>query len=592
MIKIKDLTVKNFMSVGNQTQAVNFGREQLTLVLGENLDQGGDDSGSRNGTGKTTIVNALSFALFGTALTNIKKDNLINKINNKNMLVTLTFEKDGNKYKIERGRKPTIMKFYVNNQEQSAESNDDSQGDMRETQKDIDELLGMSHDMFKHIVALNTYTEPFLSLKANEQREIIEQLLGITLLSEKADSLKEQIRQTKEAIFQESADIEAAKKSNEKIQLSITGLETRQSAWYNQQKTDCAKIAQSIAELQSVDIDGELAQHAKLKQYDEHAAKIKSLNKEKATLETAVIQADKAVIKYTKEVEQLKNKTCPACEQGLHSHKHEEMSANAEKNLADAMIYLQGVSDSYASVLQELETIGDINGRPKTYYDTLEQALKHQNNLTSLEAALVKRTEEIDPYQEQIDDLRNTAMQEISWDNVNTLNSMKDHQEFLLKLLTNKDSFIRKKIIDQNLAYLNNRLTYYLDKMGLPHQVSFLNDLNVEITQLGQDLDFDNLSRGERNRLILGLSWSFRDVWESLYQSINLLFVDELIDNGLDANGVENALGVLKKMARERKKNIFLISHKDELIGRVNNVLKVVKENGFTSYANDIEIEE
>ena len=590
-IKIKDLTVKNFMSVGNQTQAVNFGREQLTLVLGENLDQGGDDSGSRNGTGKTTIVNALSFALYGTALTNIKKDNLINKINNKNMLVTLTFEKDGNKYKIERGRKPTIMKFYVNNQEQSIETTDDSQGDMRETQKDIDELLGMSHDMFKHIVALNTYTEPFLSLKANEQREIIEQLLGITLLSEKADTLKEQIRLTKENIFQETADIEAAKKSNDKIQVSITGLENRQAAWYSQQKTDCNKIADSITELQSVDIEGELAQHAKVKLYDEHAAKIKSLNKERATLETAVIQADKSVNKYTKELEQLKNKTCPACEQGLHSHKHEEMTANVGKNLADSVLYLQGISDSYTSVLQELETIGDINGRPKTYYDTLEEALKHQNNLTSLEAALIKRTEEVDPYQEQIDDLKHTAIQEISWDNVNLLNSMKDHQEFLLKLLTNKDSFIRKKIIDQNLAYLNNRLTYYLDKMGLPHQVSFLNDLNVEITQLGQDLDFDNLSRGERNRLILGLSWAFRDVWESLYQSINLLFVDELIDNGLDANGVENALSVLKKMARERKKNIFLISHKDELIGRVNNVLKVIKENGFTYYANDLEID-
>ena len=590
-IKIKDLTVKNFMSVGNQTQAVNFGREQLTLVLGENLDQGGDDSGSRNGTGKTTIVNALSFALYGTALTNIKKDNLINKINNKNMLVTLTFEKDGNKYKIERGRKPTIMKFYVNNQEQSIETTDDSQGDMRETQKDIDELLGMSHDMFKHIVALNTYTEPFLSLKANEQREIIEQLLGITLLSEKADSLKEQIRLTKENIFQETADIEAAKKSNDKIQISITGLETRQSAWYSQQKTDCEKITKSIIELQSVDIESELTQHAKLKVYEEQAAKIKSLNKERATLETAVIQADKSVTKYTKELEQLKNKTCPACEQGLHSHKHEEMTANVEKNLADSMLYLQGISDSYTSVLQELETIGDINGRPKTYYDTVEEALKHQNNLTSLEAALIKRTDEVDPYQEQIDDLKHTAIQEISWDNVNMLNSMKDHQEFLLKLLTNKDSFIRKKIIDQNLAYLNNRLTYYLDKMGLPHQVSFLNDLNVEITQLGQDLDFDNLSRGERNRLILGLSWAFRDVWESLYQSINLLFVDELIDNGLDANGVENALSVLKKMARERKKNIFLISHKDELIGRVNNVLKVIKENGFTYYANDLEID-
>lgn len=590
-IKIKELTVKNFMSVGNQTQAVDFCKEQLTLVLGENLDQGGDDSGSRNGTGKTTIINALTYALYGTALTNIKKDNLINKINGKNMLVTLSFEKDGNKYKIERGRKPAIMKFYVNDQEHSVDSSDDSQGDMRETQKDLDDLMGMSHDMFKHILALNTYTEPFLSMKANEQRDIIEQLLGITLLSEKAEALKEQVRVTKDQIYQENADIEATKKSNEKIQLSITGLETRLSAWYAQQRTDCDKITKSIQELQAVDIERELTAHAKLKIYDEQTAKIKSLNKEKATIETALIQADKSVTKYTKEIEQLKNNTCPACEQELHTHKHEEMSLLAEKNLADAYTYLQSLSDSYAIIVTELEGIGDINGRPKTYYDTLEQALKHQNNLTSLETALGTRQQETDPYQEQIDDLRNTALQEITWDGINNLNVLKDHQEFLLKLLTNKDSFIRKKIIDQNLAYLNNRLTYYLDKMGLPHTVVFQNDLTVEITQLGQDLDFDNLSRGERNRLILGLSWSFRDVWESLYQSINLLFIDELIDNGLDAAGVENALSVLKKMARERKKNIYLISHKDELIGRVNNVLKVIKENGFTSYANDLEIE-
>jgi DNA repair exonuclease SbcCD ATPase subunit len=592
MIKIKELTVKNFMSVGNQTQAVNFGREQLTLVLGENLDQGGDDSGSRNGTGKTTIVNALSFALFGTALTNIKKDNLINKINNKNMLVTLSFEKDGNTYKVERGRKPTIMKFYVNDREQGVESADDAQGDMRETQKDIDELLGMSHDMFKHIIALNTYTEPFLSMKANEQREIIEQLLGITLLSEKADALKEQVRISKDAIYQENADIEAAKKSNEKIQVSIDSLENRQKAWYTQQLADCDKIAKSILELQSVDIEREIDQHAKLKSYDELSAKIKSLNKEKATLETALMQADKAVKKYEREVEQLKNKTCHACEQELHTHKHEELTAIAEKNLADSFAYLQSVSENYATAVADLEEIGDINGRPQTYYDTVEQALKHQNNLASLETALGVRQQETDPYQDQIDELKHTAMQEISWDNVNTLTSLKDHQEFLLKLLTSKDSFIRKKIIDQNLAYLNNRLTYYLDRMGLPHTVVFQNDLSVEITQLGQDLDFDNLSRGERNRLILGLSWSFRDVWESLYQSINLLFIDELIDNGLDASGVENALSVLKKMARERNKNIYLISHKDELIGRVNNVLKVIKENGFTSYSNDLEITE
>jgi DNA repair exonuclease SbcCD ATPase subunit len=592
MIKIQNLTVKNFMSVGNQTQAVDFCKEQLTLVLGENLDQGGDDSGSRNGTGKTTIVNALSFALFGNALTNIKKDNLINKINSKNMLVTLTFEKDGNKYKIERGRKPSIMKFYVNDQEKASAGSDDSQGDMRETQRDIDILLGMSHDMFKHIVALNTYTEPFLSMKANEQREIIEQLLGITLLSEKAEMLKEKVRETKELIVQENSNIEATKRSNDKIQVSISSLETRQKMWYKQRDVDVEKIAGSIAELQEVDIEKELAQHAKLKSYDELAAQIKSLGKEKATLESAVIQAERSVVKYKKEVEQLENNKCPACEQDLHDHKHDEMKERAGKNLEEAESYLNKVTSDLGKVVAELDKIGDINGRPKVYYETFEEALRHQNNLSTLETALVTKASEQDPYQEQIDELKHTALQEIEWDTINSLNTLKDHQEFLLKLLTNKDSFIRKKIIDQNLAYLNNRLTYYIDKMGLPHQVSFQNDLNVEITQLGQDLDFDNLSRGERNRLILGLSWAFRDVWESLYQQINLLFIDELIDNGLDANGVENALGILKKMARERKKNVYLISHKDELIGRVNNVLKVIKENGFTSYANDIEIEE
>jgi DNA repair exonuclease SbcCD ATPase subunit len=591
-MKIKELTVKNFMSVGNQTQAVNFAQENLTLVLGENLDQGGDDNGSRNGTGKTTIVNALSFALFGNALTNIKKDNLINKINNKNMLVTLAFEKDGIDYRVERGRKPSIMKFYVNNEEQGAEESDDAQGDMRETQKDLDELLGMSHDMFKHIIALNTYTEPFLSMKAADQRAIIEQLLGVTLLSEKAEALKELIRQTKDDIFQESADIEAAKKSNDKIQQSIDALAVRQNAWNTQHDTDLEKIGRAIIELENVDIDKELESHTKLKVYDEQSAKIKSLNKERATLESAMSQAEKSVAKYTKELESLANKTCHACEQALHDHKHEEMTATAQGHLNEANKYLSKVTADLAKINKELVSIGDINGRPQTYYDSLEQALKHQNTIQTLETQLTVKAGETDPYQDQIDDLKNTAMQEITWESVNTLNTLKEHQEFLLKLLTSKDSFIRKKIIDQNLAYLNNRLTYYLDKMGLPHTVTFLNDLTVEIMQLGQDLDFDNLSRGERNRLILSLSWAFRDVWESLYQSINLLFIDELIDNGLDASGVEGALAVLKKIARERKKNVFLISHKDELIGRVNNVLKVIKENGFTSYANDLEVTE
>jgi len=586
-IKIKDLTVKNFMSVGNQTQAVNFNKEQLTLVLGENLDQGGDDTGSRNGTGKTTIINALSYALYGQALTNIKKNNLINKTNNKGMLVTLHFERDGVGYRIERGRSPNVLKFYINEEEQ--ELTDESQGDSRETQKTIIELLGMSHNMFKHVVALNTYTEPFLSMRTNDQREIIEQLLGITILSEKAEMLKEQVKITKDTITEETLKINAIQSANSKIETTINSLGTTQKAWYAKKEQDCAKLQRGITELEHLDIDKELELHEKLAVWTELNNKINGFNKEKSTLESALLQADKRVKKIQSDITNLEEALCYTCGQPLHADKKQEIMSAKLLELKDADTYQFEVSNKLEEVLKGITEIGDINGKPITFYDTAKEAYEHRNNVESLKKSLADKQAESDPYQAQIDELHKSAIQEIDWSKINNLNSVKEHQEFLLKLLTNKDSFIRKKIIDQNLAYLNNRLTYYLDKLGLPHQVVFLNDLNVEITQLGQDLDFDNLSRGERNRLILGLSFAFRDVWESLYQNVNLLFIDELIDSGMDTAGVENSLSILKKMGRERNKNIYLISHKDELIGRVNNVLKVIKENGFTSYANDID---
>ena len=589
--KIRNITVKNFLSVGNQTQAVDFDKELLTLVLGSNQDLGGDDTGSRNGTGKTTIVNALSYALYGQALTNIKKENLINKTNGKGMLVTVEFEKSNAKYRIERGRKPNVLKLFVNDQElksDSKDADDEAQGDSRETQKSIEQMLEMSHTMFKHLVALNTYTEPFLSMRAADQREVIEQLLGITQLSEKAEALKLLLKETKDKIIVEQFKIEGIKGANENVQKSINSLQLKSSAWETKKESEIESFGKAIVNLEAVDIEAELAAHLALKVWDEENIRIRNLNKQKATLESAVTQAERTLKKYIKEIESLADKKCHACEQDLHDHKHDEMLTLATTNLTDAQSYFDKVSGDYKKIVSELGT-GEQPHKPATYYDTEAEALGHKNNLASLERSLTQKIDEANPYDEQIEELKKTAIQEINWDNVNTLSKLRDHQEFLHKLLTNKDSFVRKKIIDQNLTYLNKRLTYYIDKLGLPHKVVFLNDLSIEITQLGQDLDFDNLSRGERNRLILSMSFAFRDVWEGLYQSINLLFVDELMDAGMDAAGVEAGLAVLKKMARERNKNIYLISHKDELIGRVNNVLRVIKENGFTSYSNDVD---
>ncbi len=591
MIKIKDLTVKNFMSVGNQTQAINFDKGELTLVLGENLDLGGDDSGSRNGTGKTTIVNALSYAIYGNALTNIKRDNLINKINGKGMLVTINFEKDGVDYKIERGRKPNITKFTINGKD-FEEDSDESQGDSRETQKVIEELFGMSHDMFKHLIALNTYTEPFLALKNNDQRAIIEQLLGITLLSEKAECLKEEMKINRDKMSSENTRIETVKISNEKIQQNIESLERKQRMWEDQKVSAIDELESSIKILQEIDIDAEIEAHKCLDDFNKKQSAIAEAKRWIANIEADNSKQEKLIEKLDNEIVLLKEHKCHTCGQELHDKKQEEILGAKEEQKQEAAAQILANSTQLEEHQTVIADIGELEGCPPTQYDTLEQALQHRSTVEGLEKDLQVKKDDVNPYSEQITELKDTAIQEVSFDLLNELTKVKDHQDFLYKLLTNKDSFVRKKIIEQNLAYLNQRITYYLAKIGLPHIVEFQNDLSVVITQLGQDLDFDNLSRGERNRLILSMSWAFRDVWESLYHSINLLFIDELVDSGMDSAGVESSIGILKKMTRERQKNVFLISHRDDLTSRVNHVLKVIKENGFTSYSNDVEIVE
>ena len=588
MFKIKDLTVKNFMSVGNSTQAVNFDRQDLTLVLGENLDLGGDDSGARNGTGKTTIINALSFALYGNALTNIKKDNLINKTNGKNMMVCIDFEKDGVNYRIERGRKPNIMKFFVDDSER--EITDDAQGDSRETQAEIERMLGMSHDMFKHIVALNTYTEPFLALRANDQRAIIEQLLGITLLSEKADKLKETNKATKDAITAEEFRIKAVTDANVRIQEQIEALKRRQKMWNDKHDDEINKTQAAIEELQKIDIQAEIQAHQAFKAWDQTRKDLNELSSAITRSKMDLSREEKTVSKISAELVSLENHTCHTCGQEFHDEKHQQVLGQKQRDLDGA----KSAQESHAATLAELQQahtgLGELGPRPVTFYDKESDAIHHQATVDSLVKQLVAKATETDPYTEQIAEMQETAVEEINYDVINELANIKDHQEFLLKLLTNKDSFIRKRIIDQNLSYLNARLGQYLDRIGLPHTVKFNNDLSVSISELGRDLDFDNLSRGERNRLILSLSWAFRDVWESLYQPINLLFIDELVDSGMDSSGVENSLSILKKMSREANKSIWLVSHKDELAGRVNNTLHVVKENGFTTYNTDVDI--
>ena len=587
MINLKHVTLRNFLSVGSVTQALDLQNEELTLILGDNLDLGGD--GARNGTGKTTILQAISYALYGQPLNNIKQNNLINRTNGKGMMVTLDFEANGIEYRIERGRKPHGMKFFING---TAEEDNEAQGENKETQQVIEEIIGMSSVMFRNIVVLNTYSQPFLSMTQGQQRDIIEQLLGITLLSEKAEKIKVIIKNNKEEIQQEEFKVQAIEEANKRIEEQIDSLRKRARLWDNKTAEDINTLKDQITRLEELDIDAELLGHTQLSVYNALVKDHADIDKLMLRTQKDIDRESNSITKYEKELNILKQNKCHTCGQDICDDTHTKILSDKEGSLTEANKHAEELAEVYIELEKEKNSLFETGERPNIFYSSEHEAIEHKNKIKDLKGQVSRKEKDENPYTDQILEMESSALQEANFDKVNELSRVGDHQKFLLDLLTSKDSFVRKKIIDQNLSYLNSRLTSYLDKMGLPHQVVFQNDLTVEITELGRELDFDNLSRGERNRLILGLSFAFRDVWENLYFPINTLFIDELIDSGLDTIGVENAMAILKDMTRRRNKSVWLVSHREELAGRVASVLQVIKENGFTTYNSTRDLEE
>lgn len=537
----------------------------------------------------STLFNALSYALYGQAITNIKKDNLINTINKKNMVVSVEFENNGSTYRIERGRKPHFFKYYVNDKSLGDSTSDEAQGENKDTQKEIDQVLGLSWSMFKHIVCLNTYTEPFLSMGSGKQREIIEELLGITLLSQKAENLKELIKITKQKIEHEEFRIHTVQTSNQRILNAIEDLNKKIYSWEHTHQQQIEKLGQALLDLDHLDIEQEIAAHKNNAKYQELNLAVRSIKNQLNAKRQHLTQSQSQQTHMLEQYTSVLDHNCPMCGQQMHDTKQTQLTEDLEKKISQLDHVIQQEQPVVDQLSVDFELLNQeilMLKHKDTVYDSIEAAYDHKNSVRELERELNRLKTEQNPHKDQLASLNDT-LQDVNYDEINELTSLKDHQEFLFKLLTNKDSFIRKRIIDQNLAYLNHRLNEYMTTLGISQAVKFQNDLNVEINYMGQDMDFAQLSRGESTRVILALSWSFRDIFENMTHSINFMGIDELIDVGIDTAGVEKAIAILKGMARDRNKNIFLISHREELIPRVSNILSVIKESGFTRFSNE-----
>ncbi len=686
MISIKSLTMRNFLSVGAVTLALNLDKHGLTLVLGSNTDTSGEIS--RNGAGKTTVLQAISFALYGKPLSKIKIPNLINNINNKQMLVTIEFERGKDTYRIERGRKPDVMKFYINNTEVKDEDDaGNQQGENRHTQEEIERIIGMSHTMFKHIVALNTYTDPFLRMAVAQQREVIEELLGVTQISQRAETLKKLIGQTKENMRDMQAALKATVEANTRIENAIVQTATLSSQWDAEHSKTISQLAEEIAAMKDIDYEAEILKFDEIDAWltkereirdgvDAATREVTMLLREISALETEAarytreahtdvsgavkrLETEKArklkditnlqedgvvreaeLAKLRSDIELSGKLECFCCGQELEGTDHLEtvlmkMHRDVDRKIEAIATIKAAIDDITAEVnhidedvkglldgaekrrieyegkalakteamvepkarliTQETmaaeftELLSKLGARPEALFTSRDEVYRTKQLFDKLVHQMATEESKLNPHAAQIDTFKST-LQVVDYGPMNDMDLLHRHQDFLLRLLTSKDSFIRKKIIDQNLNYLNSRLNHYLTLLRLPHEVCFQSDLSVDITLLGRDFDFEQLSRGEMNRVIMATSWSFRDVWESLNESFNLMFVDEMLDQGTDAQGVEAALGILKSMARDRHKNVFLISHRDDLTTRIDRILLVRKENGFTQFEEDAQL--
>jgi DNA repair exonuclease SbcCD ATPase subunit len=684
MLKITNLTLKNFLSIGNATQAVRLDQHGVTLILGSNADATGGIT--RNGAGKTAILQAVSFALYGKPLTKIKADNLINNINTKGMFVTIEFERGDTVYRVERGRKPNLLRFFVNDKERLFDDEDLSQGENRRTQEEIERALGMSHTMFSYILALNTYTDPFLTMKAADQRAVMEELIGAMQLTARAEVLKRGISATKERLRDLEARTKATTEANDRLTQTIRQTEIASTRWEQKQATEIARLLADLQALEGIDFEaevlafdaldayndksrifreslvfyGERAQRAQddltraqrdISRLEAEVARIdpaaavrrldteikrKEADIERHALQEAKLREELRLIQA--DIDNPDAHQCRSCGQGLSGTDHlatvianltrqadglrlkidrevreaaaradevepirAEIAGTAERAEADrarladmaeeAQKRAQEAQDALAAAMDQYEgaehCLADLGEAPATTFASRDQMYEAKGLREGLDKELAAERARENPYIEQIAGLKE-AIQVIDPQPLEDTKDLLKHQEFLLKLLTNKDSFIRKKIVDQNLGYLNARMLHYLERLGLPHAVKFQPDLSVEISYLGRDFDFAQLSRGEMNRVIMATSWSFRDVWESLNESVNLYFIDEVLDQGTCSFGAEASLGVLMSMARERGKNVFLISHRDELVGRIDRTLLVRRENNFSNFEEDV----
>lgn len=749
-IEFKKIRIKNFLSFGNKEAVYEFERGKIINIKGRNLDtDAGKENGSSNGSGKSSVIQSMTYAIYGTGISDIKQDEFINITNGKDMKVVLELTADGKDVVITRTRKPNAVSLVVDDEDLTRDS-------IANTNKLIQEIIGVEYETFILSFVMTTSVKPLLSRKPAEQRNFMEDLLGMNTLTERADRVKK-IKSEAEVEFKlAERDIENALQWNEHEVDRVESAKKKSSDFERQRKEKLSELKEKIDSMADIlDHEEEIRESLKKLAEAEHSvdqeeSELRDLEKEAQKLSTKKAELEKEInvlsstgdilrskiedqqatldkaetdvkslsereegiyhdIRVIEEAEKiedsisgvieciektngeikqeieekatsedelshLKDGQCPHCRQQWtpedQQDKIKELENKASKSQA-SIEFLEGCLDAYEKDRDELKkTLRGMNQFPIDNADSIireydkvcrdlkeaqktvetstdaiqrlqtelksddsseqlksvegdlkackrdlskvtsdiekaeksaEKALRELEKVSKgnekhtfanepeLDAFLARAEGVLDKYEEleqsenpyktgeepDLKDVQALEAKRSSWD------IEIKHCKYLIKLLTDSKSFIRRNIIGRYVPYLNKQINVYADKLDSPHVCEIQNDLTVKIEYMRKSVSYHNLSAGERLKLDISTSIALRDLMAMLGTKSGLLVVDEVFDSALDTQSKRNVF----KLMRERFETVLLVSHSGEFDDKCDDTLTVVKENGFSRFA-------
>ena len=570
MIHFKKVRYKNLLSSGNRFTTFELDRSNTTLIVGD------------NGAGKSTLLDALCFGLYGKGFRNLKKDLLINSINQKELVVEIDFSIGKRDYKVVRGAKPNKFELYTNGKMVNQDAT------MKDYQEHLEKnILKMSYRSFTQVAILGSANfTPFMQLRAVERRKLVEDLLDISIFSTMQDMLKKKVSQHNLEVKETSHEIDL-------LHERISGLNDQVNALQKNREVKIKKYESTVNETQNNinkilgEVDEKTQNVVEKKRSIKSKDSTESRLKQATDLERQLENARKKAIADVKFYEE--NDDCPVCKQGL-DHDHKEKCIKEREDKAEEITQaLNDIDKTISECHDEIQRINVIQSE----IDEI------QREIGLLQTEVVSNQKYIKKLQGEIEDLQNEVVGDSDvHDRLTTsetdLDILEKKQEtqterqhyFELATMLLRDQGVRQRIIKQYVPIMNKMINKYL--ANLEFYVGFeLNEAFEETikSRFRDVFKYDNFSQGEKMRIDLALLFTWRAV-ARLKNSVNtnILILDEVFDSSLDSQGTDDFLKLLNTL--NEKTNAFIISHKgDQLYDKFEEVIKFEKHKNFSRIA-------